>query len=213
MIIPFEKIKEYLPKDQLFESEEDIPLVSTTKDTSNKLNKILKPQGIVIQDTWNNFIFPIRPTPKIDTSKFDTLEVIKKFRITYSTFPSIFLPWHFVVEMIGNRYYILQMRPIDTKFPMSSKEVLESKHYFENEEIKNFFEKPLYDINEMLHICIIGDSSFDVYPDKLYRLIGRTCLAPYFRNMFITGSYESRIFNFNMGKKFNFSSIIRFSRG
>ena len=31
------------------------PLVSPTKDSSNKLNKIMRPQGIVVQDTWNNW--------------------------------------------------------------------------------------------------------------------------------------------------------------
>ena len=210
MIIQFEELK------QLYESDENIevkpPLVSPTKDSSNKLNKIMRPQGIVVQDTWNNFIFPIRPNPRIDTSKFDTIEVIKRFKSTYSTFPSLFLPWHFVVEIIGDRYYIIQMRPIDTKFPMSNQEVLKSKHYFENETTKEFFKNKTYQINEMLHICIIGDSNIDVYTNKVYRQIGRTCIAPYFRNMFITGSYENRIFNFNLGKKFKFSNLILFAR-
>jgi hypothetical protein len=209
MIIQFGKIQELLEAKDL---PEKVPLISTSKDSPNKLNKILRPQGVIVQDTWNNFIFPIRPKPRIDTSKFNTLEVIKRFRSTYSTFPSMFLPWHFVVEMIGDRYYIIQMRPIDTKFPMSNEEVMKSKHYFDNDTITNFFENPIYQINEMLHICIIGDSNIDVYSNKMYRQIGRTCLAPYFRNMFITGSYETRILNFNLGNNFKFSNLILFAR-
>jgi len=214
MIIPFEKISNILEGQDLDNSEEptSIPHITTNKDTQNKLNKIVKPKGIIIQDTWNNFVFPIRPTPRIDTSKFETYEVIKRFRMTYTDFPSLFLPWHFVVEMIGDRYYIIQMRPIDTKFPMSNEEVLKTKHYFDSDEVKDFFEKPIYDVSEMLHICLIGDSVTDVYSQKVYKQIGRTCVAPYFRNMFITGSYESRIFNFNLGKKFRFNNIIRFGR-
>jgi hypothetical protein len=210
MLIPFEKLKSLL--ENVHGIPDEPPLISTTKDSQNKLNKILRPQGIIVQDTWNNFIFPIRPKPKIDTSKFDTAEVIKQFRNTYSTFPSMFLPWHFVVEMIGDRYYVIQMRPIDTKFPMSNEEVINAKHYFENDVTKNFFEKPVYQIDQMLHICIVGDSTTDIYSNKIYRQIGRICIAPYFRNMFITGGYEERIFNFNLGDRFNFSNLSYYAR-
>jgi len=122
MIIQFEKFKTLLEEQNI---PEEPPLVSTSKDSSNKLNKILRPQGVIIQDTWNNFVFPIRPKPKIDTFKFDTLEVIKRFRSEYSTFPSLFLPWHFVVEMVGSRYYAFNTRPLTMRYPLSSNEILD----------------------------------------------------------------------------------------
>ena len=75
--------------------DQPLPKISSDKDTSNKINKIIKPQGIIIQDTWNNFIFPIQPSPRIDTSKFDLPVVIKRFRELYFNFPSMFLPWHY----------------------------------------------------------------------------------------------------------------------
>jgi hypothetical protein len=207
MFIPFEEVRTLL-------EEQDVKpaRVVGNKESRSQGNKIVRPQGVIIQDTWNNFVFPIRPIPRIDTSKFDTIEIIKQFRTKYSSFPSLYLPWHFLVEIIGSRYYILQMRPIDTKFPMDNQQVLKSKHYFDNEQITNFFEQPIRDVNEMLHVCIIGDSNTDVYSEKVYRQIGRTCLSPFFRNMFITGSYEKSLFNFNMGKKFKFNSLIRFAR-
>jgi len=212
MLIQFEDVKNILDAQDLDELDASIPVISTTKDSPNKINKILRPQGIVVQDTWNNFIFPIRPIPRIDTARFDTIEVIKRFRTTYSTFPSLFLPWHFVVELIGDRYYVLQMRPIDTKFPMSNEEVLNAQHYFNNDVIKDFFEKQLFQVNEMIHVCLVGDSTSDIYSEKIYRLISRICVAPYFRNMFIPGNFEDRIFNFGLGDKFNFSNLVSFAK-
>jgi hypothetical protein len=182
------------------------------KDSQSKNNKIVRPQGIIFQDTFNNFIFPIQPNPRIDTARFDTAEVFKRFRELYLNFPSMFLPWHFVIEMIGNRYYIFQTRPIDTKFPLSNQEVLDAKHDFKDDIITKFFENKTYQIENMIHVCLVGDSDLDVYPDKLYRLIGRTCVAPLFRDMRITGSVESRTFGFNLGKKFKLNNIIKFAR-
>lgn len=207
----------------LLESDEEIvnslstldqpsPKISSDKDTSNKINKIVKPQGIIIQDTWNNFIFPIQPVPRIDTSKFDLPVVIKRFRELYFNFPSMFLPWHYTVEMVGDRYYIFQTRPIDTKFPMSNEEVLQSKHHFNDDVTKKFFEDKIFQINNMIHICLIGDSTLDVYPEKLFRLIGRTCVSPMFRDMRITGSVTTSIIGLNLGDKFRLSNMIRFSR-
>jgi len=189
------------------------PRLSAAKDNSaNKLNKIVRPQGMIFQDTWNNFIFPIQPLPKIDTSRFDIAEVFKRFREKYLLFPSMYLPWHYMVEMIGNRYYIFQTRPLDMKFPLTNQEVIDSLHDFRDETTKKFFENKTFQIDNMIHICLVGDSNLDIYPEKLYRLIGTTCVAPMFRDMRIPGSVDSRVFPFNLGPKFRLNTVVKFGQ-
>ena len=57
--------------------------VNSSKDNASISNKFtIKPQGILIQDSYNNPFFPIRPRPRIDTAKFDLLEVVKKYENT-----------------------------------------------------------------------------------------------------------------------------------
>lgn len=205
----------------LLENQEDIlnfinvqaPRINSGKENSgNTLNKIVRPQGIVIQDTWNNFIFPIQPKPRIDTSKFDIAEVFKRFREMYIDFPSIYLPWHYMIEMVGNTYYVFNTRPIDMKFPLNNQEVLDYKHDFKNKEIEDFFTNKVFQVDNMIHICLVGDTNLDVYPQKLYKLIGTTCVSPFFRDMRINGSFDNRTFAFNIGPKFRFETVIKFAR-
>jgi hypothetical protein len=188
------------------------PRITADKDGPNKLNKIVRPQGIIVQDTWNNFVFPIQPHPRIDTARFDLFEVIKRFRELYLSFPSMFLPWHYMVEMIGDRYYIFQTRPLDTKFPLSNEEVLSSQHDFRDDITKKFFDNKIYQVNNMIHICLVGDSHLDIYPQKLYKQIGRTCINPMYRDMRIVGSVDTSVIGFNLGDKFNLESMKHFSR-
>ncbi len=206
MLLPFEHTK------SLLENTNEPIRVSTIKDTANKLNKIVRPQGIVIQDTYNNFLFPIRPNPQLDTSKADLPVVFRRYRELYTDFNPDLLPWHYVVEMVGNRYYVFNTRPTDTRFPVDNLTVLKYKHELKSEDSIEFFKNLVYRIDDMIHICIIGDSNLDIYPRKIYTLIGRICVAPMFRNMRIPGSPENRIFDFNLGRKFNIQSIIKFAR-
>ncbi len=191
---------------------ESLPRIMSDSESPNISNKIVRPQGIVVQDTWNNFIFPIQPKPRIDTSKLDITEVYKRFRELYVDFPTMFLPWHYVVEMIGNRYYVFQTRPIDTKFPLSNKDVLEYNHNFINDEVKTFFINNQYQIENMIHVCIIGDTNLDVYTNKVYKLISRSCVQPMFRDMRITGSVDTRVLGFNIGLKFDIDMIRKFGK-
>lgn len=191
---------------------ESLPRIMSDSESPNISNKIVRPQGIVVQDTWNNFIFPIQPKPRIDTSKLDITEVYKRFRELYVDFPTMFLPWHYVVEMIGNRYYVFQTRPIDTKFPLSNKDVLEYNHNFINDEVKTFFTNNQYQIENMIHVCIIGDTNLDVYTNKVYKLISRSCVQPMFRDMRITGSVDTRVLGFNIGLKFDIDMIRKFGK-
>lgn len=188
------------------------PRLRGDTDYPNKANKIVRPQGIIIEDTWNNCVFPIQPHPQIDTSRFDLHIVMKRFRELYLNFPSDFLPWHYVVEMIGPRYYIFQTRPLDAKYPLTNQEILDATHSFKDETTIKFFEDKIYQINNMIHICLIGDSNVDIYPDKLYRLIGRTCVRPMYWDSRIKGGIESTLIGLNIGKKFSTAKLIRGAR-
>lgn len=206
-MISYEKLQ------NIFEQDAESTLrLTSDKDASNKINKIVKPQGIIIQDTWNNFVFPIQPMPKIDTYNFDLPLVTKRFREIYLNFPSLFLPWHYIVEMIGDLYYIFQTRPLDTKFPLNNQEVLDRKHDFQDDVTKTFFENKIFQIENMIHICIIGDSNLDVYSNKLYKLIGLTCIGPMYRDMRISSSVDTSVFGFNIGTKFNMNTLTKFSK-
>lgn len=197
---------------KIFEQDAESTLrLTSDKDASTKLNKIVRPQGIIIQDTWNNFIFPIQPRPRIDTYNFDLPDVTKRFREIYLNFPSLFLPWHYVVEMIGDKYYIFQTRPISTKFPLNNQEVIDRNHNFQDDTIKSFFDNKTFQIENMIHICLIGDTNLDVYSNKLYKLIGLTCVAPMYRDMRISSSVDTSLIGFNIGTKFNMNTLKKFS--
>lgn len=94
---------------------EEIKVVDNTERSIRSNYFLTKPQGIIIQDTYNNFLFPIRPRPRLDTKKCDLIELTHWYRQLYLSFKSNFLPWHFVVEFIDGRYYVFNTRPIDIR--------------------------------------------------------------------------------------------------
>lgn len=186
-------------------------LLSANRDSPSTNNRIVRPQGIIFQDTYNNFVFPIMNV-QLDTSKAEISRIFRGYREKYIEQDTGLLPWHYMIEMIGSRYYILQTRPLDLKFPLSNQEVLERKPNLISKDSIAFFQDNVYRINDMIHICLIGDTNLDIYPHKLYRMIGQVCVSPMFRDMRIPGSPTTRIFDFNLGKNFSLKTLISFSR-
>lgn len=188
--------------------------VDSTKDAASTSNKFsTRPQGILIQDTFNNPFFPINPRPKLDTSKLDIIEVYKRYRETYSRFNSIMLPWHFCVEMIEDRYVAINTRPLDMRFPIDNKEALTLQKENNWDEITElFFDENIFDISEGIHVAIIGDTNSDVYPKRIYEVIGRMCILPTLRQYHLPGGLYSRVFGLNLFKKFNLDYVTRFIR-
>lgn len=93
--------------------------VDASKDHSSISNKFKpRPLGIIIQDSYNNPFFPIRPMPRVDSAKIDLILIFKRFRELYSQFDITLLPWHFVIEFIKDRYYVFNTRPIDMFSPL-----------------------------------------------------------------------------------------------
>ena len=187
--------------------------ISTRKDSPTQLNKFrTRPQGVVIQDSYNNFAIPIRPAPQIDTAKFDLLRVIKRYRQLYTDFTPMFLPWHFCVELVHDRYFVFNTRPLNLKYPLDTNHILNNvdKSNWDSN-TKTFFDRKLFDINQAIHICIIGDSNLDVYPSKVYQLIGRTCFSPILQFKMMSGA-TNNIFPLNMGTKFKVDLINKYIR-
>ena len=187
--------------------------INSSKDAASISNKFTtKPQGVLIQDSYNNPFFPIQPRPRIDTSKFDLIEVYKRYREKHSKFESFFLPWHFCVEMVEDRYVVFNTRPIDMKFPIDSN--IAKKDYNENWDVitKLFFKENPFDISEAIHILIIGDSNLDIYTKRTYEIIGRTCIIPFIRYFKLPEGIFQRTFPLNLGRKFKIDNMTKFVR-
>lgn len=172
-----------------------------TGDRITSSNKFInKPHGFIIQDTYNNPFYPIKPMPKIDTSKIETIDVYKRYRDLYRIGKSLYLPWHFCVEFVELDYMVFNTRPIDIKFPMKSKDV--DKNNCDNTTL-DFLSKNIFDISDALHICIIGDTSNDVYTKNLYKLISEVCLRPFIYTYKLPRGLFQSIFILNIGQRFN----------
>ena len=175
----------------------------------------LRPQGLLISDTYNSPFFPIRPVPRVDTAQFNLPIVTKRYRELYTQFKSTFLPWHYVCEMIDEQYYIFNTRPIDMTFPidnLTAKQIKDEKEIEWDENTTRFMKDNIFDISQAIHICIIGDSNKDVYVRKLYELIAKLCLLPTINRYKLPGGLYQRVFILNMGQRFNFNQISKFIR-
>lgn len=184
--------------------------LNISRDAASISNKFTtKPQGFIIQDSYNNPFLPVRPRPRVDTSKMDLIELFKRVRENYGRFSMNFLPWHYVVEFITDRYYVFNTRPIDLRYPLTNNEVdkfVERKKDWDNI-TKLFLQDNIFDISEAIHICIIGDSNVDIYTKKIYELIGRSCIVPFIRYFKIPQGVFQRLFPLNIGRKFNIDYI------
>jgi len=189
-------------------------VVRATSDVPSTVNQFTtRPQGIIIQDTFNNFALPIRPDPRLDTANFDLPKVIQRYRENYTDFRPLLLPWHYCVELVDDQYYIFNTRPISFKYPLSNNDISKNVDTsFWDERTQKFFDNQLFDIGEAIHICLIGDSNLDVYPQKMYTLLGRVCLSPLFGRLNIIRSSSQNVQALNVGRRFNLELLNRFSR-
>ena len=190
--------------------------LSGNADVPSIVNYIrTKPKGIIIQDTWNNFAFPIQPQPLIDTKKFDMVYLFRGFREQYTAFDTMMLPWHFVIESISGRYYAFNTRPLTMKYPLTTDEVIEKREKLLfnvswKKETEDFFEKKVFDVEDAIHVAILGDSSIDVYPRQFYKVMGSFCLRPFYHYFRLPDTLYTRTFCLNVGEKFDPNYVIKF---
>lgn len=117
--------------------------------------------------------------------------------------------------MIGDAYVVYNTRPITMRYPLKHQEVLDRENHLPfnvkwNSETKEFMRKRKLEINEMIHVCILGDSSLDVYPRKFYKTMGQFCVRPFIHYFKLPQSSYTRTFTLNTGKKFNFEYLFKF---
>ena len=195
----------------IIEESEKLKSSREQKSISNKIRN--RPKGIIIQDSYNNPFLPIQPLPRLDTAKVDLIKVHRRFKELYSKFYSHFLPWHFCVELVEDRYTVFNTRPIDMKFPLTNNELKERRkeNKVEWDEVTQmFFNSDLFDLSECIHILIIGDSNLDIYTKQIYEIIGRTCISPFLKYFKLTEGIFQRTFPLNLGSHFNISLLQKY---
>ena len=210
MNIEFDSVMSILTE----ENDKQIIRATGNKDKSSIANYFTsRPKGIIIQDTYNNFAFPIRPLPKIDKKDFDTQIVFKRYRELYTAFGTSMLPWHYVIEMVGSKYYVLNTRPITMRYPMDNKELEARRNKIEvkwDSLTEKFFNDNLFDISEAIHIAIVGDSTLDVYPKQFYKCMGSFAMRPIYYYFKFPDTLYTRTFPLNVGSKFNADFLSKF---
>jgi len=168
-----------------------------------------KPQGFAIEDSVNGIAFStIRPI--LDTSKPMYSTLMREFNAKYGKVLEVF-PYHFVVEMGSDgEYMIYNTRPVSQKFPANLEwykmRIKEDAVLVNNETLLFLKNRQDKDIQELIHILILGDTTIDVYPRDIYRKIGAYIIAPLARMAMIPPI--SNIFPLNIGHKFNINALI-----
>ncbi len=143
-----------------------------------------RPKGWLIMDSANNESFPM-DIFAIDTMKFDSEKLATWFHQKYGgSVRDLFLPWHYIVELINGKPFVIQTRPLMYKSNIPG--------------FKNHYT-----------IMIIGDGNQDIYPGALYRQISHMCINPmkYMIGARIPNSKEN--FTLQIGKNFDLNKILK----
>ncbi len=144
----------------------------------------VRPKGWLIADSWNNEAFPM-DIFSIDTMKFDTEKLAKYFHQKYGgSVRDLFLPWHYVVEIINGKPFVIQTRPIMYKSNIPG--------------FKNHYT-----------ILLIGDGNQDIYPGVLYKQLAHMIINP-MKHMIgarIPNSKEN--FTFQTGSNFDWNKLLK----
>ncbi len=143
-----------------------------------------RPKGWLIADSWNNTAFPM-DIFQIDTMKFDTSRLGDWFHQKYGgSKRDLFLPWHYIVELVDSKPYVIQTRPLMYKSNVPG--------------FKNHYT-----------VMIVGDGNQDIYPGSLYRMIAHMIINPakYMIGMRIPNSKEN--FTFQTGKNFDWNMLLK----
>lgn len=113
-----------------------------------------RPKGWLIMDSYNNQYFPL-DIFQYDTMKFNTSRLQLEFHKKYGgSVRDLFLPWHYTIEIVDEKPFVVQTRPILYKSGIPGYE----KH---------------------ISVMLIGDSSKDIYPGKYYKMLAHNIINPY----------------------------------
>jgi hypothetical protein len=143
-----------------------------------------RPHGWLIMDSWNNKIFPT-DVFSVDTMKFNTEKLSKDFHQNYGgSNRDLFLPWHWVIELINGKPFVIQTRP-----PMYKSKIPGYSNHFT--------------------IMIIGDSNQDIYPGLFYKQMAHMIINPwkFIQGVRMPNSKEN--FTFWTGSNFNQDYLLK----
>jgi hypothetical protein len=164
-------------------------------------------QGFVIQDTVNNPIFPI-DYPPIDKGNGYIGKIFKQYIAKYQKqYKTNTLPWHYVVEFnkVQGFYVVNNTRPVNLHYPLKTKEMQETIDKnganLINGDSENLMNSGK-ELQEMIHILVVGNSELDVYTKDLYDKIGSYIIGPLSKQHKVTPLIREGTFFLNMGKKF-----------
>ncbi len=180
-------------------------------DLKNNQKRINKYYGFILWDTYNNPIFPIS-YPKFDENDVFYPEYVKRFYRSYSKKEVDILPWHFFIEFVNNKYLIYNTRPYNYMFPLTSSEclnVVSSNNIELNSNDKRIFSEN--NVEDYMHIMILGDSNTDIYTNDIYFKIGKFIISAY-RQFFYSHNIkiDNEIYFISMGNNFNQNMISKY---
>jgi len=165
------EVKEYL-KDReftLYEAAGGLNIhPQQNQDKSTNYFNRYRPEYICIYDSYNNPFFPY-PHVIYDKATFD-LPDYEHYLNQQIGFRLQYLPFHFYVEYIKQEYYIFNTRPTLMKplLPNIDQTVI-GKYITKNKKLIKYPEiYTISNIQNAIHICILGDSNSDVYDKSLY---------------------------------------------
>lgn len=76
-----------------------------------------------------------------------------------------------------------------------------------NADTEYFFKNQPVEMQDCIHVCLIGDSSKDVYVRSTYHTVGRICIGPFIRYFRMPAKVGQVIHGINLGKRFKLSIL------
>jgi hypothetical protein len=144
----------------------------------------VRPKGWLIMDSWNNKAFPMSVF-EIDTMKFNTSKLGDEFHRKFGgNKRDLFLPWHWVVELVDEKPYVIQTRP-----PFYYSGIPGYKNYYT--------------------IMIIGNSNVDIYPGLFYKAIAHQIINPWHAIPSVRVPNSKEDFVLWTGKNFDFNNLLK----
>ncbi len=143
-----------------------------------------RPKGWLIADSVNNEAFPM-DIFQIDTMKFDTEKMATWFHQKYGgSVRDLFLPWHYIVELINGKPFVIQTRPVNYKSNVPG---------FKNH----------------MTILLIGNGNVDIYPGVMYKQMAHMLINPLKMQLSLRVPNSIESMTFQTGKNFDKNKLMK----
>jgi hypothetical protein len=143
-----------------------------------------RPKGWLIADSWNNEAYPM-DIFEIDTMKFNTEKLAVEFHRKYGgSVRDLFLPWHWVIDLVNGKPFVVQTRP-----PMYKSNIPGFKNHFT--------------------ILVIGNGNADIYPGAFYKQMAHMIINPWKHIPSVRVNNSKENFTFQIGKNFDRNNLLK----